>query len=230
MKTQKRENLLAFLAKNICLQSSDYQTLPLVVLVVFGILQVMLLCIYAVNRKPDTLGVCLPSIFALVAAVMMSVIKAGSSFSMELRMGVHMSIPRRMMVAAGVAGSLLETVLLVGEAALLNAGWVAIFGNYSPEARIVNCIPAWAWAMMLYMPTAMGMLGGSILLRFGRKGFWTLYALFMAACFLPQFFKSSIPAGSLDALLAMLPVAGPILAAVCVAVGTIMLWRIPISE
>ena len=76
-------------------------------------------------------------------------------------------------------------------------GWVSL-DDASPNALFVEVfsLPVWGWFAIAIGTVAAGTLCGSILQRFGKKGMWVLWALWMAVCFVPQI---------LDSYLAFLP-------------------------
>ena len=62
-------------------------------------------------------------------------------------------------------------------------GWVAL-DNISPNALFVELF------VMPLATMAAGVLCGTILHRFGKKGMWALWALWMSVCFVPQILDS----------------------------------------
>lgn len=70
-------------------------------------------------------------------------------------------------------------------------GWVAL-DETSPNALFVELIflPLWGWFAIAVGAVAAGTLCGTILQRFGKKGMWVLWALWMAVCFAPQILDS----------------------------------------
>lgn len=51
-------------------------------------------------------------------------------------------------------------------------------------------LPLWGWFVIPLATMAMGVLCGTILHRFGKKGMWALWALWMSVCFVPQILDS----------------------------------------
>ena len=47
-------------------------------------------------------------------------------------------------------------------------------------------MPLWGWFVIPLAAMAMGVLCGTIFHRFGKKGMWVLWALWMSVCFVPQ--------------------------------------------
>ena len=70
-------------------------------------------------------------------------------------------------------------------------GWVAL-DKVSPNALFVELfvMPLWGWFAIAIGTVAAGILCGSILQRFGKKGMWALWALWMSVCFVPQILDS----------------------------------------
>ena len=54
----------------------------------------------------------------------------------------------------------------------------------------IFALPLWGWFALAVGPAAAGVLCGTILHRFGKKGMWALWAIWMAICFVPQIFDS----------------------------------------
>lgn len=70
-------------------------------------------------------------------------------------------------------------------------GWVAL-DDISPDALFVEVfsLPLWGWFAIAIGTVAVGTLCGTILHRFGKKGMWALWAIWMSVCFIPQIFNS----------------------------------------
>lgn len=64
--------------------------------------------------------------------------------------------------------------------------------NVSPNALFVELfvMPLWGWFVIPLAAMAMGVLCGTILHRFGKKGMWALWVLWMSVCLVPQVFNS----------------------------------------
>jgi hypothetical protein len=225
----KRTGLPGFLQGSFALQRQDFWQGPAIVLAVYAVMQVIMLVIYAFSHEETVLGLGLPTLFALACAALMNLLQAAGRFSNEFRMGLHMSATRRQMMLSGVVLSFANAVEMVLLAAGLQALWTALFGAPGAE-NILAAFPLWGWAAAIYVPVAMGILAGGILLRFGRIGFWVLYGCFMLFCFGPQFLNTEAMEPSLTQLLAVLPTMLPVGAVACTVAGTVMLWRVPIGE
>ncbi len=233
MSTTKKTNLFTFLKSSFVLQRADFWQVPLTVLVVYAIMQALMLVIYAFTREKVVLSLGLPTLFALVCAVLMNVLQASSRFASEFRLGLHMSGTRRQMLLSGTVLSLANAAEILLLAAGLQALWTAVFGGTAEEGNVLAALPLWGWAACLYLPVAMGVLAGSILLRFGRIGFWVLYGMFMLSCFGPQLFGKQtevLSLGQLDQILAALPWILPWAAVGLAAAGAALLWRVPVGE
>lgn len=70
-------------------------------------------------------------------------------------------------------------------------GWEAL-DDISPNALFVEIfsLPLWGWFAIALGTVSAGTLCGTILHRFGKKGMWVLWAIWMAICFIPQIFNS----------------------------------------
>ncbi len=114
----------------------------------------------------------------------------GGQITVYQNIGLQMSIPRRHMIARS---------LWVG--VLIHACWVAVgcalyaltfFVGHVAGCEVINIfkedLPDVLWLAYLCAPLSIGTLGGAVLMRFGRKGFWVLYAIFMSVMILPSAF------------------------------------------
>lgn len=142
--------------------------------------------------KPDSYFLLGPFLLFLVGgfvAVMLSVGYWLTAFPM----GVKMGATRREMVA-GVAGVTVGmSLLLLTFPALdyllerqLGVGyWVNTVGR-ALEFDLLYYIPWWGWPLAAVLCPVVGLLVGTVILRFGRKGFWVIWGIWMAGCFVPQ--------------------------------------------
>ena len=171
----------------------------------------------------------MPGVLALVAAAFLNVLPAGCGFSIYFKLGVHMGMTRRSMLAGMLGTGLAMSAVMVAGAAALN-GLAVLAGRGMGTLNVLGYLPAWAWAALVYLPVAVGLLGGSVLLRFGRKGFWALYIVFMAVCIGPSLLNLSVPDAVLDLVLAALPWLLPAAGAVLALAGAALLWAVPFTD
>jgi hypothetical protein len=228
--TQARRGMARFLWDNLRLQAADFRILPAVVAGAFVLFQLLFVVIRIFSRDPEALTLGIPGLIALVVAGMSSVVQSAGRFSMEYRVGVCMSRTRREMLCAGAVLSLLNSAVLVAAAAACNGLWALTIGRMPGAENILAQLPAWGWAAAWYGPAAAGMLAGAILLRFGRRGFWGLYAIFMLCMLGPQLFGIELPAATAAQLLAVLPWLLPAASAASAAAGWALLRAAPLPE
>ena len=69
---------------------------------------------------------------------------------------------------------------------------LVLLEDFSSNALFVEVfnLPLWGWFVIPLATMAMGVLCGTILHRFGKKGLWALWALWMSVCFVPQILDS----------------------------------------
>lgn len=132
-------------------------------------------------------GMILPIVSAFLILIY-SLSYFGFQFSHLVRFGStrRRSLALTFGVAATVAlfCMLLSALLTVVEGLL-----VSIRRDIPPNTEIFS-LPLWAWFAIPLAAIAMGALCGTILHRFGKKGMWALWAIWMSVCFIPQIFNS----------------------------------------
>ena len=92
---------------------------------------------------------------------------------------------------AAVAGECVTIVLhaLVIEAVIAVFGPLAFLlcGQISALPGLLAQVPRWGWCLCLLPPLAamlLALFGGGVIARFGRRGGWVLYFLFLVPCWL----------------------------------------------
>lgn len=208
-----RKGLAAFVWGNFRLQANDFWQVALctAVLWLLGLLGMAVAA--AASGDPALLQLGVPGVVGLVAAELVALVTAMSRIWLEFKVGVQMSAPRRRMLAASAALSFATTLCMLATAWLLDRLWLAwAGGRFGADAEdLLQGIPLWGWLALLVLPTLSGMVGGAVILRFGRRGGWTLYALFMVVCLAPNVLNERFPgwAKTPDCLLDRLLEAAP---------------------
>lgn len=132
-------------------------------------------------------GMILPIVSAFLILIY-SLSYFGFQFSHLVRFGStrRRSLALTFGVAATVAlFCMLLSALFTGVEGLL----VSIRRDVPPNTEIFS-LPLWAWFAIPLAAMAMGALCGTILHRFGKKGMWALWVLWMSVCLVPQVFNS----------------------------------------
>ena len=117
-------------------------------------------------------------------------------FFIEFNLGLSMGATRRQMLAAGLFNSVcLEGALFVVVAALRLLEWAVYtfwLAKSIPglEAKvdflgIMLSMPWWGKLLLVVGPVFFGFVFGTLIQRFGRAGFWVLWAAFMICFVLP---------------------------------------------
>lgn len=234
---KKQSSLPAFVAANFKLQRNDFWQLSLAELAVWAFLMLLMGGIYWFTKDPDLLTLGIPGISVFAMAVITSLICSLSRVWLEFSIGVQMSVPRRRMLVAETALNLATSGLMLLWAALLNGLWRLLFAGRVQEESldIVEMIPAWGWLVGWLMPVGAGMLCGALVLRFGRRAGWTLYAVFLVLCWSPtlledQLEKSAFLAAVWGHILPLLPVLGPAVSVAALAAAVPLLLRMTITN
>lgn len=76
------------------------------------------------------------------------------------------------------------------EGLLISEGSASPFAQSHALFVELFSLPLWGWFAIAVGAVAAGTLCGAILQRFGKKGMWVLWAMWMAVCFIPQVFDS----------------------------------------
>lgn len=185
----KQKNFSAFVWANLKLQKNDFWQLPLAQVGLTALTAGVLTAIafFIEDTEPLTIGV--PGVIAVAIAVLCGFIQGIGRILLEYRVGVQMSIPRRRMFAASLALCLVSAAEGLATAWLLNRLWIAVttplLATAAPMQDLLGYIPAMGWVALLLAPSSFGMLAGAIILRFGRRGGWLMYFLFLGCCYLP---------------------------------------------
>ncbi len=186
---------------------------------------------------PEMIGAIF-SVAPVMIAAFTGLLTAGSLFVVYYLLGVQMGQTRRAMLLRISLLAVTEQACLLacsaGFSALVTFGYRLLF---SETEAAITLIPWWGWVLMLTLPLAVGAFGGAVVLRFGRKGFWVLYAIFMSVLLLPQLFTDFFINWGLDALIediGYFTIAQPhlicLLSVVPFILAVAILWRMPIRN
>lgn len=234
----KVKSLPAFVAANFKLQKSDFCIVALAEAGIWAGIMAIMGILYCFFRDPDLLALGIPGIGVFAMAVICSLICSVSRVWLEFSLGIQMSVPRRRMVAAELALNLALGAELLALAALLNGLWRVLYASRMPAEDvldIVGTIPAWGWLAAWLLPVGAGMLGGALVLRFGRKAGWVMYFVFLGLCWMPTLLDDALETQPLvraawDAIFPLLPVLGPAAAAAAILAAVPLLLRAAITN
>lgn len=232
--TAKRKGLIAFLADNFRLQANDFWLVPLWEAVIWAGTVALMAMISFFAKDWEIFSVGVPGIAAVGYTVVMGLLCTIGRVMLDFKTGVQMSVPRRRMLAASLALSAVTALESLALAWALNRVWLLAFGRFMADpVDVIGMMPPWGWFAALVLPVTTGLLGGAIVLRFGAKGGWTLYALFLAACWLPGLIGDHFDSwfhDTLPAFLALLPWLAAAVAAAELAAAVSMLLRMAVND
>ena len=233
----KAKSLPAFVWDNFRLQGRDFLSYPLIVCGGWTVVMALLAIIAAVAGDSDIFGVGIPGVLAVAFAVLLAFVQAYSRIWLEFKIGVQLSVPRRRMLTAEIMLSLATAVVCLAAAWLLDGLWLWAARAMGVQVEpLLSHMPLWGWGLALLLPVALGSAGGAIVLRFGSKGGWVLYGIFMVCMLclgegidrIETAFEMQIPWAQL--LVTALPYLGFALAAAALSAAVVLLWRVPVND
>lgn len=143
------------------------------------------------TSAPEVVGVVM-STGIVVVGVGCGLLISGTLFTVYYKLGIQMGQTRRNMLLRLSLLSLAEQLGLLAFSVGLSGVITLVYRRFFSETEwIFGFVPWWGWVLMLTLPLAVGTFGGAVILRFGRKGFWVLYGMFMAVMLLPQLFTDA---------------------------------------
>ena len=170
--------------------------------------EVVILCVMAIAR-PDTsiflAGIVLPIVGAF-SLFIMSFTNSTVMFDTALRFGrtrrQSLALVAGLLAVEGVYAMGLAALLALAERLLLPGLWAKLagfegwrLGMYMllPEGagpallQVEDFLLAWWWyPLLLAAALSLGLTFGALIQRFGPKGAWVLWAIWMGLCFGPQ--------------------------------------------
>lgn len=173
---------------------------------VFLLTQIIIGAVMAISKPMDGIlisGIILPIIAGLLA-LLAGVTHVTVTFDQALRFG--QTRHRALGLTVGVMG--VETAFALALAALLSMverylgppvwAWLAGRGHWVVDypgdlGELEDCLVLnsfnlnwWWYPVILLIGLGVGLIGGALIQRFGTKGAWVLWSVWMAACFIPQ--------------------------------------------
>lgn len=186
--------MLRFLKQQFWLGTSD-RNIVMAVAGGFGLLfEVFTIVMTLVTRDPET--IMLASGMTLVLGLFFVTLVFCGYFFVEFNMGLSMGATRRRMLAAGLFNSVcLECALFLVVAAMRLLEW-AVYRFWLAKSipglaarvdflGIMLSMPWWGKLLLVVVPVFLGFVSGTLIQRFGRAGFWVLWAAFMICFVLP---------------------------------------------
>lgn len=146
---------------------------------------VMLLIAYG-EKEPLLEMLPVSVVLALVSGSLALLILAVTRFSVEFNMLLKFPVSRRMLLVGQSAVVLLHGVVVEAVVALLGLASGVLHALLLHAPALVaftglGFVPWWGWLAALVAPLALGLPAGGVISRFGAKGGWALYFVFMAS-------------------------------------------------
>ena len=173
---------------------------------VFLLTQIIIGAVMAISKPMDGIlisGIILPIIAGLLA-LLAGVTHVTVTFDQALRFG--QTRHRALGLTVGVMG--VETAFALALAVLLSVverylgppvwAWLAGRDHWVVDypgdlGELEDCLVLnsfnlnwWWYPVILLIGLGVGLIGGALIQRFGTKGAWVLWGVWMAACFIPQ--------------------------------------------
>lgn len=184
------------LKKLIRLNASDYAVAAAVAAVPFLITQVVtaLVMVLVKGDWQDFEGLSLSGSILPITCGFFTVITSLSNVGLTFELSVKFGCTRRRALAH-VAGMLatqaalafgLAAPLIVLEQKALPHLWAAVRGVPGPLPTEVISLPLWLLPLIAAGCLIAGMFFGALIQRFGHKGSWVLFGIYMACLIVPQ--------------------------------------------
>lgn len=197
--------------KFVRMNDGDFILFAMVIGGLFLLLEAVTLCAMAF-LKPDTsiflAGIVLP-VAAAFSLLVMGLTNSSVMFDTALRFGCtrrqSLGLVAGLLALEGAFAMGLAALLALAERFLLPGLWAKLAGFEGwklglstplPEGsvpvqaallQIEDFVLAWWWyPLLLAAALALGLFEGALLHRFGSKGAWALWCLWMGLCFAPQ--------------------------------------------
>lgn len=197
--------------KFVRMNDGDFILFAMVIGGLFLLLEAVTLCAMAF-LKPDTsiflAGIVLP-VAAVFSLLVMGLTNSSVMFDTALRFGCtrrqSLGLVAGLLALEGAFAMGLAALLALAERFLLPGLWAKLAGFEGwklglstplPEGsvpvqaallQIEDFVLAWWWyPLLLAAALALGLFEGALLHRFGSKGAWVMWAIWMGLCFGPQ--------------------------------------------
>lgn len=180
--------LSSFLKDKLRLEKNDFLEILGIWAAGFAGLEVLSIILNLLLREDGDLYVPIGSLLLLIFGGFFLVLLVGTRFALTYQLGVQMSITRKRMMAAEWVISILETVFALGLIYL--ATWIdrlalaPLFGGID----LMAAIPWAVWPLVGVGALLLGFVTGALLCRYGQKGFWFLWGLFVGGALLINLF------------------------------------------
>lgn len=142
-----------------------------------------LICFFIMRDDESAHYIAMGPMFLLILGAMFLVFFVAARFVLYFQLGVQMSVTRRrMLLGEGMItglGTVLAMVLIYGAFWL---DWILIaplWGGIPADDDILRIMPWWVWPLVGVAALLLGFVTGALVARFGVKGFWVLWGIFV---------------------------------------------------
>jgi hypothetical protein len=190
----------------LCKQRKSEIKLMLVIAVVVFILGTILLAIVMkTDNEPTTfeIGTALVSMLLAFYVLIIGALSYGQEFNMAIQMGVT----RKQFTPAYFITSLIfvsvNVLVIYGFHFIENFEIATFYASYEKDTGIEQFLLSWNIIPLILLLAALPQFIGCLTMKFGKKAFWVIWALWMIGCMLPSRIINAMKKGN-DSILAKL--------------------------
>lgn len=216
----KRPGYAASFAVSLRLEAEDMLGLGLIEAAVFLLVAVITAIADGLAQTKTTL-LGWPGLAGVMMAVLLLFVEAISQFGLQYTLAVRLGRTRRTAILCSALNSAVFGLLALLLAALLDQLWAMLYGARADS--LLDEIPLWAYAAMLYLPITVSLLEQAMALLFSPRVMAVFLLAFVAFCQLPQLLTENEP--WVPGILASLPIVMPAVGLVMAVIGTAILYR-----
>ena len=155
-----------------------------------GYLVGLIIVFIVMNATKENSYATVGTMLAVIVFALMHLFGISFSFMGDFNMAVSMGVTRKSFVAGYVLFNLLEIAVLEVEIILFGMFEKFMLKTAFPQASMeIDLTTLFTWKYLLgvmVVLTVLEMLLGAVILRYGVKAFWVLWAIWMIVCLAPM--------------------------------------------